>query len=256
MRARYVFRYPAATSTGCAADVTSTRRSASTGGSAAPLPSTITSCGSSAARDVHALGDVRHGDRAREATAAAAAADGRHAGHDGGLEMVGRRVSSVARELQQALDRRCDEHRLGLGRAATPHRDDDDPPGCGEAPREVPRDGGLPHALAGSDDGERRHGDPDARRRVEAEVRAFVGQPEREDAARQREPLARPEHRLVGEIEHQIGRVPLDRHLERGLERDAVVDRRLRAASRCRRRAPRRRRGRRAPRARRATTGG
>ena len=41
--------------------------------------------------------------------------------------------------------------------------------------------------------------------------------------AREREALARPEHRLVGEIEDEVGRVPFDRQLDRGLQRDAVV---------------------------------
>ena len=50
------------------------------------------------------------------------------------------------------------------------------------------------------------------------------GHAERQGAAREREALARPEHRLVGEVEHDVGRVPLDGDLERRHERDAVVD--------------------------------
>ena len=61
-------------------------------------------------------------------------------------------------------------------------------------------------------------------RRIEAEVRALVRDPERQGAAREREALPRPQHRLVGEVEHHVGRVPLDGDLERRHERDAVVD--------------------------------
>ena len=59
-------------------------------------------------------------------------------------------------------------------------------------------------------------------RRIEAEVRPLVRDAERQDATRERETLPRPEHRLVREIEHDVGLVPLDRGLDRALERDPI----------------------------------
>ena len=81
----------------------------------------------------------------------------------------------------------------------------------------------LPDPLARPDHGERRDVHDDGRRRVEAEVRPLVGQAEREHAAREREPLRRPEHRLVREVEDEVGLVALDRDLDGRLERHAVA---------------------------------
>ena len=84
----------------------------------------------------------------------------------------------------------------------------------------MPRDGRLPDALAGPGHGDRRLRDRRALRRLEAEVGADVRNPEREDAAREREALRRPEHRLVGEVDDDVGRVACDRGLDVGRERD------------------------------------
>ena len=77
----------------------------------------------------------------------------------------------------------------------------------------------LPDPLAEPDHRERRRLDRLERRRVEAEVGADVRQPEREGARSPEHPLPRPEHRLVGEVDHEIR---VDR-VERVHERDAVV---------------------------------
>ena len=87
----------------------------------------------------------------------------------------------------------------------------------------MPRDGRLPHALAGPGHGDRRLRDRRAHRRLEAEVGTDIRNPEREDAARERETLRRPEDRLVGEVDDDIGRVACDRGLDIGREGDAVI---------------------------------
>ena len=45
----------------------------------------------------------------------------------------------------------------------------------------------------------------------------------REDAAGERHPLDRAEHRLVGQVEHELGRVRGDRLVDPAGERHAVV---------------------------------
>ena len=92
--------------------------------------------------------DVRDEDRAGEAAARAPAADRRHAGERGDLEVVGRRVPPGARALDELVERRRRLDDLGLGRAAAAHRDDDDAPVAREEPREMRGHRGLPHALA------------------------------------------------------------------------------------------------------------
>ena len=83
----------------------------------------------------------------------------------------------------------------------------------------MPGHGCLPDPLAQADHGERRCRDRLERRRLEAKVGADVRQPERERTRRPQHPLPRPEHRLVGEIDHEIGP---DR-VELADERDAVI---------------------------------
>ena len=78
---------------------------------------------------------------------------------------------------------------------------------------------GLPDPLAQADHRERRSLDRIERRRVEAEVGSDVRQPEREHARGPEHPLARPEYRLVGEVDNEIR---LD-GVERVHERQAVV---------------------------------
>ena len=107
--------------------------------------------------------------------------------------------------------------------AAAAHGDDDDVARAREQAGDVARDGGLPHALARADDGQRRLRVGRERDRVEPEVRADVGQPVRERARGEPEPAPRPGDRLVGEVDHDV-----HVHFDQGVgqlvpERDAVV---------------------------------
>ena len=72
------------------------------------------------ARDADALEDVRYRDGAGQTAAAAAAADRRDTGDDRSLEMVRSGVTAATGELEQRLQRRRDEHGLGLGRPPRP----------------------------------------------------------------------------------------------------------------------------------------
>ena len=85
------------------------------------------------------------------------------------------------------------------------------------------RDGRLADALAGADHGDGRRPDRLEARRLEPEVGPLVRHAERQRARREPESCRRPEHRLVGEIEHDVGRVLGDRLLERRRERHAVL---------------------------------
>ena len=60
-------------------------------------------------------------------------------------------------------------------------------------------------------------------RRLEAEVGPLVRDTQRQHAAGEREALWRREHRLVRQIDNDVGRVLEHGRLDRGLERDAVV---------------------------------
>ena len=122
-------------------------------------------------------------------------------------------------EREQVVQRRRRLDELRLRGAASAHRDDDDPTVAGENARHVPVHGCLPDPLAQADHGERRCRDRLERRRLEAKVGADVRQPERKRTRRPQHPLPRPEHRLVGEIDHEIGP---DR-VELADERDAVI---------------------------------
>jgi hypothetical protein len=81
----------------------------------------------------------------------------------------------------------------------------------------------LADPLAGADDPDRGERERLQRGRVEAEVGADVRQPGGEDAAREPEALARPEHRLVGEVDDELGPVLGERRIEVGRDADAVV---------------------------------
>ena len=129
----------------------------------------------------------------------------------------------LARELEQRVERRLHLGHLRLGRAAAAHRDHDHVAVMREQPRDVAGDGGLADALAGPYDRQRRQRKRRERRRLEAEVRAGVRQPEREHAAREPHSLARAEHRLVGEVDHELRLELGDRALERVHHRDAIV---------------------------------
>jgi hypothetical protein len=83
----------------------------------------------------------------------------------------------------------------------------------------VRRDGGLADALAGPDDRQRRQVERLQPWRLEAEVGADVRQSEHERARREPEALRRRQHRLIGEVNHDVSFdsvEPVD-------ERDAVV---------------------------------
>jgi hypothetical protein len=89
-------------------------------------------------------------------------------------------VAARAGEREQLVESRRSLDELRLRRSAAAHRDDDDPTVAAEDARDVPGDGGLPDPLPEADHGERRRLDGRERRRVEPEVRADVGQAERE----------------------------------------------------------------------------
>ena len=133
--------------------------------------------------------------------------------------MVGSGVPAGAGERDQVVERRRRLDELRLRRSAAAHRHDDDATVAGEDAGDVARHRGLPDPLAQADHRERRSLDRIERRRVEAEVGADVRQPEGERARCPEHALARPEHGLVGEVDHEIR---LDR-VERVDERHAVV---------------------------------
>ncbi len=165
---------------------------------------------------------VRREYLACQSSTGAATADGRNAGEGGGLEVVGGSVAAGPGDLQERLDGRSDLDDLGLGRAPSPHGDDDHVQALGEEPRQVARDRRFADALAGPDHGERRHAaEPLVLRRLEAEVRPHVSQPVCESAACPQHPLTRAEHRLVREVDDDLD---LGRDLVERLEhRQAVL---------------------------------
>ena len=152
---------------------------------------------------------VRPERSAREPSPRSAAADRRDTGERGGLEMVGGGVPARARECDQVVERRRRLDELRLRRSAAAHRHDDDATVAGEDAGDVARHRGLPDPLAQADHGERRSLDRIERSRVESEVGADVGQPEGECAGGPEHALTRPEHGLVGQVDHEIdlGRV-------------------------------------------------
>ena len=174
-------------------------------------------------RKLRALVDVRDRDRTGEPTATAAAADGLDAGERRRLEVVGRGVSAGARELEQRVDVRRDLRHLGLGWAASSHRDHDDLPVAREQPSGVRRDRRLPHTLAGADDPDRGERERLELRRVETKVGADVRQSRGEHAAREPEALLRAEYRLVREIDDELRPMLGERAIEIVGEDDAVV---------------------------------
>ena len=197
-----MFRYA---STSWAGPTTRMRRSTSTGGIAAPLPSKTTTSGSRAAasRAPASTFEVN--------TAPASPPPARRQPivvtpqRSARLEMVGSRMTAGTPERDQVGDLgRLLDH-LGLARPSAAHRDDDDVAVAGEQPREMPGDGGLADALAGADDGDRRQLERLELRRIEAEVGADVREPGRERARGPAKPLGRPEHGLVGEVDDELG---------------------------------------------------
>ena len=146
-----------------------------------------------------------------------------------------------AREREQVGDRRPHLDELGLGGPAAPHRDDDDAAVARERreptwPVTAVLPTRLPVPITASDG----VADRLEARRVEPEVGAFVRHAERERPRGEPEPLRRPEHGLVGEVEDDV-RARTRRSPPRARPRAGRRSPRRRAASRCRRRAPQRR---------------
>ncbi len=166
---------------------------------------------------------VRDRDRTGEPAAAAATADRLDTCERRGLEVVGRRMASGTRQLDERVHRRRHVHDFRLGRPSPPHRDDDDVPIGRQQARDVPGHRCLPHPLPRTHDGERGNVHGRERRSVEAEIGPLVRQPVDEDAAGERHPLDRPEHRVVRQVEHELGRVRGDRLVDPAGERHAVV---------------------------------
>ena len=177
--------------------------------------------------------DVGVKRRAREAAAAPAGADRRHPGQGRVLEEVRRGVLPGPRALEQIVERRRRDgavDQLGLLGAATAHRDQHQPVARAQEPRQMAADRGLADPLAGADDGDGGHAGGGLRRRPELEVGPAIGEPGRERAADQPEAAALAQHRLVGQVDHPLGRV-LGRRRDHGrggirarvLERHAVV---------------------------------
>ena len=92
-----------------------------------------------------------------------------------------------------------------------------------DQPGELSRDGRLPHSLAGADDDrDRRELERQPLGRIETEVRAHVRQALSKHSTCERESLERAEHRLVREIDDDVGTVARNR-LDIALDRNAVV---------------------------------
>ena len=108
-------------------------------------------------------------------------------------------------ERNELVDGRRRLDHLRLGRAAAAHRDHDHVTVAGEQPREMSGDRGLPDALAGADHGDRGQLERLEDRRVEAEVGTDVRQAGRERARGPAKALDRPEHRLVRQVDDQLG---------------------------------------------------
>ena len=127
----------------------------------------------------------------------------------GEREEVGR--ASAARSVE-----------LRLRRPSPSHRHDDEVVLGGEETRDMARDRGLPDALAGAVDRERRQRERREARRVEAEVRAGVREARGEQPAREQDRARRPEDRLVREVDDQLRRAAARAAASRD-ERNAVL---------------------------------
>ena len=132
-------------------------------------------------------------------------------------------MASGSRELDERFDGRRDRDRLGLGGPPAPHGDDDDARSSASSRAMCPVTAVLPTrlpvpttAIEGSSKGANAGGSS----RKSAPT---YGNAVSEDPACEREPLDRPEHRLVGEIDDDLGPVPLDRRADVVGKRHAVV---------------------------------
>ena len=124
-------------------------------------------------------------------------------------------MAPASRQREQVVDRRRRLDELGLGRSASSHRDDDDSALAREQARDVCGHRRLADALAGPDHRQRRKVERFEPRRLEMEVRADVLQPQDERAARQLESLDRRHHRLVREVDDDVGLALVERRDER-----------------------------------------
>ena len=115
-------------------------------------------------------------------------------------------MSPGPRELEERLQRRRDVRDLGIRRPTATHRHDHHLTRPCELPRDRAGHGGLPDPLPGPDDPERRQVERLECWRVEAKVGADVGQTRSEHATGEPKPFAWAEHRLVGEIDHDVDR--------------------------------------------------
>ena len=167
------------------------------------------------------LQDVRHRHRARKATAGPAATDRDESRERSRLEIVGSRVPAVARKVEQRLERRLHECHLRLRRSSTPHRHDDDVTIPCEQPRDMTRYGRLADAFPCTDDCQRREWKRRVLRRLEAKVGALVAETRRKDTAGDQHAFARPQHRLVRQVDDDL-RIR-EAVLERFEQRHAVV---------------------------------
>ena len=137
-------------------------------------------------------------------------------------------------ELEEQLERHAAGLRhLGFRRTAATHRDHHRREAAARRdPRHLAGDGGLAGPLAGAEDREGRGPERgrEPLRRVEPEVRTHVGHAARERLGGNGHPLAIPEHGLVRQVQHQVGRELVDRGrdgrrtvLARAAERHAQV---------------------------------
>ncbi len=173
--------------------------------------------------DARSFEDVRHEDGACETTSTTPAAHRLDAGERSGLEMVRCGMASGSRECDERIERWWNADRLGLDRAPSPHGDDHDFPLGGEQPRDMSRDRSLADTLAGSDHRDRGKLEGRERRRIEPEVCPHVGNSVGEDTTCERKPLDGPEHRLVREIDRDLGPVALECRGDVVGERHAVA---------------------------------
>ena len=183
-----------------------------------------------------ALEHVRDEHLAGEPAARAAAADRRHAVDRGGLEVVGGRVP--ARRARARRGRRptaADSTTSGSGGPPRPIATTTTSWSRASSRARCAGDRRLPDALAASRSPRSSGGRSNAAYRGGSKRKSAptYGEPGRERARRPAQPLGRAEHRLVGEVDHDLGVAEVRRAAARR-------SRARRAASRCRRRGSRR----------------
>jgi hypothetical protein len=91
-----------------------------------------------------------------------------------------------------------------------------------QKPGDMAGDCGLADPLAASDDCERGHVERSELNRFEAEIGARVPRSSGERPRREAKPAAGIQHRIVGEVEHELGAGRLQPFLEVGKERNSV----------------------------------